>query len=205
VECLRKVSDATGIPKVASSDPHYPAPKDAIDQRAMVMTNMKEDEESVRQKLDSKDEMDLMVFFGSNNFYIHSFDEMSQKFTQDELEMTNKIADGIEIYDITHKPHVPEFKLPDFDKNADYLKNVDSDANKYMFHLCVEGAKRLKPWENVEVEGIKSTRNEYWNKLNQELAVIFKANLSNYFLVVWDYCMAGDYSQLTIVLIGRKT
>ncbi len=91
VECLRKVSVATGIPAFASCDPHYPKKEDAEDQRAMVMVNLKETEFSVTKKLESSDEQDIMVFFGSSNFYIHSYEEMRKKFTEEELEETNKI------------------------------------------------------------------------------------------------------------------
>lgn len=195
VDCLRQVSKATGIMAMASSDPHYPSPEDAPDQRAMVMTNMKETEESVQQKLDASDEIDLMVFFGSDNFYIHSYDEMAKKFSHEELENTVKVCESIEVYDISHKPYIPEYKLPEFDKNRWYMEGVEKDCDKFLVHLCVEGAKKLKPWTNPEwtLKKSQAGREEYWKRLtDMEFPVIFKAGLTNYFLVVWDYCMAAD-------------
>jgi DNA polymerase-3 subunit alpha len=194
VECLRQVSKETGIPSVASSDPHYPSPDDAQDQRIMVMTNLKETEESVAQKLSATDEMDVMVFFGSDSFYIHSPEEMSKKFTKDELAMSVKIAATVEEYDISHKPYIPNFELPEFNKNLSYLRGLSNDYDKFLMHMCVEGAKVKQPWNDPEWEGAekKSTRDDYWQRLQDELGVICKANLSNYFLVVWDYCMAAD-------------
>lgn len=188
VECLRKVSKETGIPSFASSDPHYPTKEDAEDQRATVMVAMKETEQSVEQKLSSSDEMDLMVFFGSSNFYIHSYDEMSKKFTKEELDETNKIADQTEEYDISEKPYIPKFTLPQFDKDQPYLKSLEKDEDKYLLYICVQGLKNLKPWET---SGVK--REVYWERLKEETAVIAKFGLSDYFLVVHDICMAADY------------
>lgn len=195
VECLREVSKKTGIPAVASSDPHYPSPEDAMDQRLMVMTNLKETEESVEKKLASTEDMDVMVFFGSENFYIHSYEEMKQKFTDEELAMTLKIADQVEIYDITHKPYFPDFKVPEFNKKLPYMKDCKTDYDRYLYYLCVEGAKKLKPWDHSDWKalGRTCTKEEYWNRLQQEMTTLVKFGLTSYFLVVWDYCMAADY------------
>jgi DNA polymerase-3 subunit alpha len=196
VECLREVSKQTGIPAMASSDPHYPAPKDACDQRAMVMVNMRETEASVALKLSATDEMDVMVFFGSDSFYIHSPEEMQAKFTKEELDMTLKVAEQIEQYDISHKPYIPKYSLPEFPKDSKHLETAPSDYDKFLMHLCIEGAKALKPWESQEWEYSlqpKHTKAQYWDRLQEEFRTIFKAGLSSYFLVVWDYCMAGDY------------
>jgi DNA polymerase-3 subunit alpha len=187
-ECLRTVSKETGIPALASSDPHYSAPEDAADQRLMVSVNMKETEASIQEKLDSDEGHDIMVFFGSNNFFIHSYEEMKEKFTQEELDMTNKVAEQVEVFDIQEKPYIPEFKIPEtFDRDLPYLSSVEKDSDKYLMYLCVEGAKRLQPWK---VSGI--SKDKYWERLKEETNVIFNVGLSDYFLVVYDICMAAD-------------
>ncbi len=191
VECLREVSKQTGIPRMASSDPHYPSKDDARDQRVMVMTNLKETEESVENKLSSTEELDVMVFFGSDNFYIHSPEEMAEKFEPEELEMSLKVAEQIESYDISHKPYVPDVEIPNINLPTFELDGLDKEqtkADKYLMKLCIDGAKKLKPWENT-----KYTKEQYWQRIVDEMKVIIKAGLSNYFLVVWDYCMAADY------------
>jgi DNA polymerase-3 subunit alpha len=195
VECLREVSKQTGIPAMASSDPHYPSPEDAADQRLMVMTNMKETEASVQGKLDSEEGHDVMVFFGSDNFYIHSYDEMKEKFTEEELAMTVKVGEQIEEFDISHKPYIPKYDVPEFDTTASWLESAPAIEDKYLVHLCIEGAKKLKPWLNDDWKDTKRkySKEQYWKRLiEQEFPVIFKAQLSSYFLIVWDYCMAAD-------------
>ncbi len=187
LECVREISKQTSIPVAASADSHYASPEDAEYQRIMVSTNMKETEESVQQKLTESDETDVMVFFGSDNFYIHTYEEMAKNFTQEELETTNKIADMVEEYNPTEKPYIPKFTLPDFDKDAGYLKGIKNDSDKFLMKLCIDGAKKLQPW----VKG-KHTKEQYWERLKQETETIFSVGLSDYFLVVWDICMAAD-------------
>lgn len=189
VECLRKVSESTGIPSVASSDPHYSRKEDAEPQRLMVMTKMKETVSSVKKKLASMNEEghDLMVFFGSNNFYIHSRKEMEANFTQEELERTNEIADKIEDYKIFHDPYIPDYEIPgDIIFKGDFYSSCITQQDKYLMHLCIAGAQHKKPWEHSTF-----SKDEYWERLNSELSIIFEAGLSNYFLVVWDYCNAA--------------
>jgi DNA polymerase-3 subunit alpha len=187
LECNREISKQTGIPLVASADSHYASPEDAEQQRLMVSTNMRETEESIQIKLTESDETDVMVFFGSNNFYIHSYEEMAKNFTNEELEMTNKIADMIEAYDPREKPYIPKFTIPEFNKDASYLKQYKNDSDKFLMELCIRGAKQLQPWKN-------STHNKdaYWKRLKEETDTIFSVGLSDYFLVVWDICMAAD-------------
>jgi DNA polymerase-3 subunit alpha len=191
VDCLRKVSKATGIPAMASSDPHYARKEDAIDQRMLLYTQMRETEKSIKAKLNSEEDMDVMVFFGSDEFYIHSYEEMAQKFTPEELEITNKIAEQIEEYDIKSKPILPEFKLPEFDESLPYLASCKTRSDKYLKYLCVQGALDIKPWENAGVVKLGKTKKDYWDRLNEELAVILEYGLTDYFLIVWDYINAA--------------
>jgi DNA polymerase-3 subunit alpha len=186
VNCLREVSENTGIPAVASSDPHYPRIEDAQHQRTMVMINLKETEESVSKMLDNE-ENDTMVFFGSNSFYIHSYEEMSKKFTKEELELTNKIADQVESFDIAQKPIIPCFNI-DVKLDNNYNGICKTEEDKYILQLCIEGAKEKKLWESSGI-----SKEKYWDRLKTELEVLSKAGLSPYFLIVWDYCMAAKY------------
>lgn len=187
VECLRIVSKEIGIPAVASSDPHYARPEDAPDQRLMVMVNMKQTEAGVQAKLDSESEDDVMVFFGSDNFYIHSYEEMAAKFTKEELDNTLKIADQVEEYDISHKPYLPKFDVPEFPRN-DFSGLCKSIEDEYLIYLCIEGAKQKRPWEKSEIE-----KEKYWDRLKEEFEVIVKSGLSGYFLLIWDICMSADF------------
>jgi len=185
VEKLRLVAKETGILTVPTGDSHYPSQEDAQDQRIMVMTSLNTTEASVEQ---SKEEgEDTLAFFHCSSFYMHSYEEMSRVFTTEELANTVKVADSIEEYDITTQPNVPKFVTPEI-HDAEYMDQCSDDSERYLVHLCVEGAKRLHPWTHTG-----HTKSEYWKRLRDELAILFEAKLADYFLVVWDMCMAADY------------
>jgi DNA polymerase III alpha subunit len=116
------------------------------------MTKMKETEESVARKLDSDDELDVMVFFGSNSFYIHSPEEMAAKFTKEELDNTLKVADQVEAYSITHKPYIPVFTVPEGMKFVHRVFDAyKTPQEKFLLHLCIEGATKKKPWLRLQL------------------------------------------------------
>jgi DNA polymerase-3 subunit alpha len=153
----------------------------------MVKIAMKETDESIQTKLDDPS-ADVFVFFGSDNFYIHSYEEMAKNFTKEELEETNRIADQVEDYSTQEQPYIPKFDIPLFPEDECYLTDLKTKSDKYLMYLCVEGARQLKPWLNSGF-----SKEIYWNRLNDELKIIFEYGLSDYFLVVHDICMAADY------------
>ncbi len=186
VKCLRQVSKETGIPAVCSDDPHYVYEKDARNQKVMVMLNLKEDEASVQKQIDDQGH-DTMVFFTSDNFYIHDYEYMKTKYTEEEIQNGIKLNEGIKLPNLDKQPYMPSFEVPDFPIDQSYLNNIEKKEDKFLMYLAVEGAKRTKPWLIS-----KKDKELYWNRLKSETEIIFKFNLSNYFLVVWDVCMAAD-------------
>lgn len=188
VDCLREVSNQTGIPRVASADPHYVRQNDADDQRAMLKINLRETDLSIENKISESDEVDILPFFSSNAFYIHTPEEMAAKFTREEMQESINIANQVGDYNLLKKPKVPKFNTPQFDCSAKYLQKYENLSDKYLMYLCIEAAKKLKPWEN---SGIK--KEEYWKRITIEMDVYAKAGLSDYLLVVWDFLSFCDY------------
>lgn len=186
VDSLREVAKATGIIAIASSDSHYCKKEEADLQKLMLQINMKETDETVEAKLSDSDNLDIMVFFGSTSFFLHDYEEMSSKFTKEELDNTNKIAEQIEDYDILKKPQVPKYKCPEFDQTSKYLQSCPKESDKFLMQLVIEGAKRLQPW----LKNPRNKKEDYWNRLKEETEIIFKYNLSDYLLCVWDFISA---------------
>ena len=189
VKCLREVSKQTGIPAIASGDPHY-ATKDMADlQRMLVMMNTGETIKTVRKKLDDADATDAFAFYSSNNFFIHSYEQMAKNFTKEELELTNLIASECESYTIREKSFIPKYTVPKIP--FPYVEKSDlpfkTDSDKYLYELCIEGAKNKKPWVDSKIDKVK-----YWDRLREELIEFYDAKLSDYFLTVWDVCAAAD-------------
>lgn len=180
-QCMREVSKVTGIPAMASSDSHYARREQSKDQRILLLTNMKSTEEDMRRKMEDPEENDILGFFSSDCFYIKSYEEMKQKFTQEELNNTNIVADQIEQYSLEEKAKLPTFSIPSF-KPTNY-KNVKTKSDDYLLSLAIDGAKKLKPWNNTGL-----TKDDYWERLKTECDVIFEVGLSDYFLIVQDIC-----------------
>lgn len=182
-ECIRKVGVSTGIKCITSGDSHYATIEESPRQRLQVAVNIRETEAEIQRKLSTSDSIDTMPFFVSNNFYIHSYDEVKDKFSKEELDLTNEIALSIEDYDILKKPQIPKFhtsKKYEYDR---FVDNIVGDSDKLLAQLSINGAKEIKPWEKNK----KHKKEDYWSRLKYELGIIEKANLADYLLSVWDF------------------
>lgn len=187
-DCLREVAKNTGIKAVASTDNHYARREQFIDQRLLLLTQMRTTERDVRARIDDPEEGEgVMGFFTSQAFYLKSYEEMAQKFTKEELDNTNLIADQIEQYSLEEGPRIPVFQVPEF-KTIKY-PTTKTKSDEYLLHLCIEGSKSIKPWEKT-----KKSKQEYWDRLKNELDIIFSVGLSDYFLMVQDMCKYCDFA-----------
>ena len=86
---------------------------------------------------------------------------------------TSKIVDRCEEYDLADQPSFPAFECPE-----------GFDEDEYLTELCREG------WKNKLIPSSKVSdiqqRDIYRDRIKHELKVIFKAQLSGYFLIVQD-------------------
>jgi DNA polymerase-3 subunit alpha len=92
-------------------------------------------------------------------------------FSQAQLDNLHRIDELCESYKITQDPKLPHFKCPDGMTEIQYLTQ-----------LCRDGWVRLI---NGKVD--KREHDRYAARVKQELKVIELANLSGYFLIVWDF------------------
>jgi DNA polymerase III alpha subunit len=176
-ECLRELSKETGVPTVATIDAHYAAKEDAEDQRLLLYAQLHTTkEEQARRQQQGIDIMDFMV---SDNYYIPSYDEMREKFTEEELQASIDIAKQIQYSSLGHDPYLPVFTNKE-------SKQLGLDSNGYLKHLCIEGARKHLSHLDTAKKKI------YWNRLQRELIVIAEAKLADYFLIVWDACLFVD-------------
>lgn len=176
-ECLRELGKITGVGTVATIDAHYARKEDAEDQRLLLCANLHTTKEAQATRV--ADGQDVMDFFVSDNYYIPSYDEMREKFTEAELQASIDIANQIQYTSIGHDPYLPIF-------TNDESKKMNLDSKEYLKYLCIEGAK-LKL-----VDKTKDEKEQYWKRLQRELIVIYEAKLSDYFLIVWDVCRFID-------------
>jgi DNA polymerase-3 subunit alpha len=156
-EGILEIHKRTGIPIVATNDAHYLEKEDAKYHDVLLCIQT--------QKL-VEDENRLK--FGSDEFYVKSYDEMYRAIGIEEaLRNTLKIADMVELNLRLGENILPDFKVPDG-------HTVDS----YFKYLVSEGMRRRFGY-NIPKE-VKE-------RIEYEVDVIVKMGFSGYFLIVWDF------------------
>lgn len=178
VAALREFADEFRVPRVATADSHYTRPNDIELHQIILSSAIKKSVPEIKRMMAQGQDAPFRAFFtGKGKYHIPSFEEMKQCNTSDEIENTVRIADMCEEYDITNKPFMPKFSCPD-----------GLDANAYLERLCEKGLQE----KNLDLPA-------YRDRLKHEFAVINKANLASYFLVVQDYV---NWAQKQNILTG---
>ena len=155
---LKKLSEKTKIPQVATNDVHYVLSTDAQAQDAIVCI----------QTGKSITDIKRLRMIDSPTFYLKSTEEMEDLFTdmKDALANTFAIADRISLEISLSKVAFPNFEVPRQTSADDYLKK-----------LCNE---RIKSRVDTLTDEIKE-------RLDYELSIISQKGYSTYFLVVADF------------------
>lgn len=171
-EKLREIAKRLNIPALATADSHYPRKEDACDQRVLLCSALNTNLVEVQRKLDSEEDIGLGGFFKSNRYHIPSLEEMEPLHTKEELKNSLLIAEMCEECDLLHSPRIPSFDCPQ-----------RKESNQYLKELCREGWRK-------KIKGLIPLHEEerYADRVKMELRVLMESGLSNYFLVVQDYC-----------------
>lgn len=155
---LNKLSLETGIPLVATNDSHYIDKEDYAMQNVLIciQTNTIVGSEGAME-------------FPTREFYIKSYDEMSEIFKNytGAVDNTNIIADMCNVEFEFGNTKLPYFKLPDGIDNYEYFEK-----------LCYDGL--YKRYGQVPQKSII-------DRLEYELEIIKKMGYVDYFLIVWDF------------------
>lgn len=171
-QCIRDISNDTGLKVICTPDAHYAEKDDAVDQRILLCNNLKTTLTDVTQKILNNEEVGMETFFTSDNYHILDHEEINSLHTEEEIENTNYVNSLCENYDITSKPTLPRFECPDGLSEAEYLRQ-----------LCRDG------WRDKianKVNNNEEMTNEYVERIKYELSVLQSAGLSSYFLIIQD-------------------
>ena len=142
VECLRKASEALGVPSVATLDAHYVRKEDAEDQRILLCSQLHTTvEEQEKRKQQGGD---TMAFFYLDQFYMFNYEEMSQHYTQKEIEASLEINDKIDAVSLKKKQCLPKF-------NNEEKHKLKIESGEYLQHICLKKASE-KISERKEAE-----------------------------------------------------
>ncbi len=165
---LLGISIDLGIPLVAANDIHYLLKEDAVahDVLLCIQTNKHvSDTDRLR--------------FSSNEFYLKTYEEMHELFSQfpDAISNTIEIAKRCNLeLDFGHI-HIPHYHTPEEIPLDDYLRQ-----------LCMERLEERYPGitDVDELTPQSSKSDEILSRLNHEIQVISQMRYSGYFLIVWD-------------------
>lgn len=161
-DILRSAAKKEGIKCIAGVNTHYAKKEDATDHRLLMCCD-----QGTTFKEISLDYWRNHIFFKSDDFYLPPIEKINECYTEEEIKNTELVDSLCEKYDITSKPKLPAFSCPGTQSELEYLTQLARDGYKL----------KNKGWD----------KDLYGSRVKQELAVIEKAGLAGYFLIVQDY------------------
>ena len=158
---LLKFAHKHGIKVVATNDSHFIDSQDADAHDRLICIGTAKDIDDPNRMRYTRQE------------WFKTQDEMRKLFADipEAIENTSEVVQKIEVYELNHKPIMPEFEIPD-----QFL-----DADDYLKHNAYEGAKERYGELSEEVK----------ERLDFELDTIKKMGFPDYFLIVWDFLAAA--------------
>jgi DNA polymerase-3 subunit alpha len=154
---LAEISQATGLPLVATGDVHYLRHEDARAHEALLCI----------QSGDSLQNPNRWRF-DTDQFYFKSPEEMAADFTgnPEALHNTLQIAERCTVTMELGRILLPKFPTPD-----------DRDAFDYLVELCEKGLQKRYGKVTQELQ----------DRLKFELKTVKEMGFADYFLIVWDF------------------
>ncbi|MBI3017305.1 MAG: DNA polymerase III subunit alpha [Deltaproteobacteria bacterium] len=166
-EALLRYGVRFQIPVAATNDCHYLERADSISQEVLLCVQ-------TGKTLQDEDRMK----FGSDEFYFKSPQELESLFSYAPQAVTStvEIAERCDLNFELSKIYLPHFELSD-GKNLDLHLEEQARA----------GLQRVLDGINKNINNFSELKNKYEERLNHELAIIYKTGFSGYFLIVADF------------------
>lgn len=173
---LKRLSEETGIPMVATNDCHYLRRSDARTQATLVCIQTNNVITDGRP-----------IGFETDEFYYKSSDEMRMLFGKYEgaLENTVRIAEKCNVEFEFDKLCLPTFPCPKGTTPTEHLRTLAYDG----FEKKIADGKIIFDCH---------TKEEYESRIEYELSVIDKMGYSEYFLIVQDYVMYAKNNGISV-------
>jgi DNA polymerase-3 subunit alpha len=169
---LRRISQETGIPLVATGDCHYVQRADARAHDVLM---------AIQQGRTLADEKRL-THKDIDAFYIKSAAEFEAAFHDlpQALESTVEIARRCNVELDLGKTYLPRYKVP-----PEFGVGEAADLDGYCAQIAREGLEVRFREKHGRSE--KFDPDQYRARLETELKVLFKMGFAGYFLIVWDF------------------
>ncbi len=162
-EGVARVSQATGIPIVATNDCHFHRREDVEAHRVLLGIGQNKTLAELSRDYAYNDE-----------FYVKSAAEMARLFADNPgaLSLTAEIAARCRVSFPEGVPYLPRYPVPGGALPEDYLQSL---ARSGLEQRLADGRER------------RAAAGEYHARLETELAIIHSMGFEGYFLVVWDF------------------
>jgi len=172
---VQNLAKEMGVPLIATNDVHYLKQKDSLAHDILLCLQTGKDRDDPNR-----------MRYNTDQLYLKSPEEMYQLFKDnpDAVERTQEIADKVDLEIDLDKTYLPEFPIPESDKNL--------TSNEYLEKLTRSGLG----------EKYKTHTKELDERLEYELKIIKKMGFAGYFLIVQDFINAAREKDIPVGL-GR--
>ncbi len=171
---VERISEATGIPMVATNDCHFHRREDVEAHRVLIGIGQNKTLAEMSRDYAYNDE-----------FYVKSPAEMARLFGQrpEVLARAVEIAERCKVTFPEGEFYLPRFPVPEGKLPDDYLEELARDG---LQRRLADGRTRRHP------------ETHYRTRLDSELATIHKMGFAGYFLVVWDFIRHARESAIPV-------
>ena len=165
-QSLIELSKETNTEIVATNDVHYIDKSDSYKQ-LILMSIQTNNTSSTNSK----------IAFKTDEFYMKSTKEMQELFVglEDAISNTEEIANKCNFDFEFGNISLPKYPI-----------ETDETSKEYLRRLTYEGLDRRINKKDIRLDEVHS-REEYENRIENELSVIDKMGYNDYFLIVWDF------------------
>lgn len=167
---VRYMMPKFGLKVIPTTNAHYANKEDAEIHRILLCSSIKSTLMSFPKDAEKQQQFDILPFFRTSSAYYLNRKELAQIYSMEEVQNTYYYSSLIEELNFLSKPLLPSYDCPNGMSAPDYLR-----------HLCREGWTR-----KIANQIPKEEHQKYGDRVKMELAVIDKAGLTDYFLIVQD-------------------
>jgi len=139
--------------------------------RILLASEMKTTMRKAKKLAAGGENMWCREFFLSDDFYVPTKEQAATINDPEGMSILKSVIDSVEHFEILHEPMLPTFPTPNGETEEAYLKE-----------MCRDGWRQFINGNNFTRE----KKQEYLDRFNKEFAVIEKAQLFGYFLIVQD-------------------
>ncbi len=175
-DALIELSGELGIPLVATNDCHYLNQDDARAHAVLMAI-----------QLQKTVDLEHLMDHGVDQLYVRSPEEMRQAFSHvpEACDNTVKIAQMCDLTIPLGEIFLPQYDVPAAFAEERGLTDDKEIIHEYFEHVAREGLERR--FAEFDALGKDYDKQEYYERIEEEIGIIRQMDFPGYFLIVWDF------------------